>query len=74
MTFSVWLRHVHGQSPWASAMLALAVVVFATLCMTPSFGVAAEPRERRCVVIDSDAGLDDFRAVAALASLRRIAA
>ena len=60
--------HTHRLRSVAAALLALGASA-----ALPA--VAAEPAvQRNCIVIDSDGGLDDFRAVATLAPTGRIAA
>jgi hypothetical protein len=50
------------------------VVLFAAICLTASTLAVAQPNDGRCILIDSDAALDDFRAVAVLAPKHHIAA
>jgi len=59
--------------PKGTAALALAAVLLGASCPAARSPAAAPPGGR-CIVIDSDADLDDFRAVAALAPTGRIAA
>ena len=59
--------------PKGTAALALAAVLLGASCPAARSPAAAPPGGR-CIVIDSDAALDDFRAVAALAPTGRIAA
>lgn len=54
--------------------LSCAAIVLAVSCLAVRAPAAAPPADGRCIVVDSDAGLDDFRAVAALAATNRIVA
>lgn len=61
--------------PKGTAALALVAVLLAASCPAARSPAAVEPPlGGRCIVIDSDAALDDLRAVAALAPTGRVAA
>src|SRR3954452_24091818 len=67
-------REFHDPGLRRLAGTSLRVVVLAVFYLTASLPAAAEPPDGRCILVDSDAALDDFRAVAALAPTGRIAA
>jgi inosine-uridine nucleoside N-ribohydrolase len=62
------LRRVSGATRWARLALLWALMLSSAVGLVSS-NTASAAVEGSCIVIDSDAGLDDFRAVAALAAL-----
>ena len=67
-------EEARGREPWRLPYRFLAVILLATCYLVAPSLAAAKPPDGHCFVIDSDAALDDFRAVAALAPTGRIAA
>ena len=67
MATQIQQQVARSKEPWRPAHRFLAVVLLAiSYLVAPSFA-AAGPPDGRCFVVDSDAGLDDFRAIATLA-------
>jgi inosine-uridine nucleoside N-ribohydrolase len=66
--------HIWHRGSWRLADWTLPIILLAASCIAAPSPAAAESPDGRCIIIDSDAALDDFRAVATLAHTRRVAA